>query len=213
VHLRIAEHEPAEALGLLDGDEVDLVLTYDYSLAPTSFDRTVQATPLWSTPWALAVPDVAADASGPSTAVFTRYRDHGWIVNSRDTADEDVVRTIASIAGFAPRIAHRADSLDLVEDLIVAGLGVGLLPADRPTAPGVRLLPLTDPDVRMRAYAVTRAGRAVWPPLALVVGLLTQTQPPDCGISGTEESPTSRRDHETEDHGRPPEYRRPAPYR
>jgi DNA-binding transcriptional LysR family regulator len=54
----------------------------------------------------------------------------------------------------------------------VAGLGVGLLPLDRPVAPGVRLLPLVDPDVRLRAYAVTRAGRVSWPPLALVVDLL-----------------------------------------
>ena len=59
-----------------------------------------------------------------------------------------------------------------MEDLIVAGLGVGLLPLDRPVAPGVRVLPLTDPDVLLRAYAVIRSGRAAWPPLALVVDLL-----------------------------------------
>ena len=77
------------------------------------------------------------------------------IVNSRDTADEEVNRIIASMAGFTPDVAHRVDSLELVQDLIVAGLGVGLLPGDAPTIPGVRLLRLRDPDVRMRAYAVT----------------------------------------------------------
>ena len=71
-----------------------------------------------------------------AVAVFAGYRDDDWIVNSRNTADEDVVRTLASMAGFAPRVVHRADSLDLLEDLIVAGLGVGLLPLDRPVAPG-----------------------------------------------------------------------------
>jgi DNA-binding transcriptional LysR family regulator len=76
------------------------------------------------------------------------------------------------MAGFAPRVVHQADSLDLLEDLIVAGLGVGLLPLDRQVAPGVRMLPLSDPDVHLRAFAVTRAGRAAWPPLALVVDLL-----------------------------------------
>src|ERR671929_34014 len=45
-------------------------------------------------------------------------------------AEEDVVRLIASLAGFDPSIAHHADSLELVEDLIAAQLGVGLLPAD-----------------------------------------------------------------------------------
>ena len=48
------------------------------------------------------------------------YADRTWIVNSRNTADEDAVRTFGALAGFAPRIAHQIDSLDLVEDLIVA---------------------------------------------------------------------------------------------
>jgi DNA-binding transcriptional LysR family regulator len=172
VHLQIAEHEPVEALGLLAGDAVDLALVYDYTPAPVSFDRTVEATPLWSAAWGLAVPAGADDGTGNAVSVFARHRTADWIVNSRNTADEDVVRILASMAGFAPRVVHRADSLDLLEDLIVAGLGVGLLPLDRPVVPGVRLLRLADPDVRLRAYSATRAGRAVWPPLALVVDLL-----------------------------------------
>ena len=59
-----------------------------------------------------------------------------------------------------------------MQDLIVAGLGVGLLPADQPPAPGVRVLPLRRPEVALRASAVTRAGRERWPPLALVTDLL-----------------------------------------
>ena len=119
------------------------------------------------------MPASGKTTAGNAVAVFARHRDDDWIVNSRNTADEDVVRTIASMAGFAPRVVHRADSLDLVRDLIVAGLGVALLPADGPTPPGVRLLPLADPDVRLRSYALTRVGRTAWPPLALVVNLLT----------------------------------------
>ena len=172
VHLRIAEHEPDEALALLASDGVDLALTYDFTLAPAAFDRGVTVTPLWSAPWGLAVPARPPDDDPDAVATFARHRAHDWIVNSRNSADEEVVRTLASMAGFAPRIVHRADSLELVEDLIVAGLGVGLLPVGRPTAPGVQVLPLIDPAVALRAYAVTRAGRAVWPPLALVVGLL-----------------------------------------
>jgi DNA-binding transcriptional LysR family regulator len=75
------------------------------------------------------------------------------------------VRTLASLAGFAPRIAHEIDSLELVEDLILAGYGVGLLPIGRPTAAGVKVLPLSEPKAVLTAYAVTRRGRATWPPL------------------------------------------------
>ena len=167
VGLRIHEHEPSEAFGLLAADAVDLALTYDYNLAPAAFDATLEAIPLWEAPWSLGVP-VASPA-----ARFADIAGEPWIVNSRNTADEDVVRTVAALEGFQPRIEHRADSLELVQDLIVAGLGVALLPAGGTTLPGVRLLPLTGPPVRLRSYAVTRRGRAGWPPLSLVLSLLS----------------------------------------
>jgi DNA-binding transcriptional LysR family regulator len=172
VELSIHEHEPAEALALLAADDVDLALTYDYTLAPATFDATVVTQPLGHTRWALGVPAQQADGAGSALDVFARFADRSWIVNSRNTADEEVVRTVASLAGFHPSVTHRADSLDLVQDMIVAGLGVGLLPAGQPAAPGVTLLPLRDPEVVLRAYAVTRLGRSAWPPLALLLRLL-----------------------------------------
>ncbi len=171
VRLLVHEHEPFEAFDLLAGDDVDLALTYDYDLAPAAFDRTFEATPLWTTPWSLGVP-ASEQSSGDATEVFRRFERHDWIVNSRNTADETVVRTLASLAGFEPAVTHRVDSLDLVQDLILAGLGVGLLPADVTLQSGVRLLPLMRPDVRLRSYAVTRRGRADWPPLRLVLDRL-----------------------------------------
>ena len=53
VQLHIHEHEPAEALGLLAADEIDLALTYDYNLAPARFDRSLVSQPLGRTPWSL----------------------------------------------------------------------------------------------------------------------------------------------------------------
>jgi DNA-binding transcriptional LysR family regulator len=172
VRLQVHEHEPVEALDLLAADDVDLALTYDYDLAPATFDASLEARALGSAAWSLGVPAGADPAPGSALAVFGQWRDADWIVNSRNTADDEVVRTVASLAGFRPRIAHRADSLELVQDMIVAGMGVGLLPADQPTVPGVALRPLRDPRVWMRSYAVTRRGRERWPPLALVLGLL-----------------------------------------
>jgi DNA-binding transcriptional LysR family regulator len=178
VRLRILEHEPAEALELLAQDEIDLALVYDYTLAPVAHDAALRVTPLWTAPWELGVPATDTTAGADTTdddapAVFRRFADSGWIVNSRNVADEHVIRTIASLAGFEPRIAHRADSLELVQDLIVGGLGVGLLPADDPVVAGVRLVALRRPDVALRSYAVTRPGRETWAPLRLVMRLLS----------------------------------------
>jgi len=178
VRLHLLEQEPAEALGLLAADEVDLALTYDYNLAPVGFGRDLQAEPLARTPWHLGTPS-GPGPRGTAVEVFRRYRDDTWIVNSRNTADEDVIRVVASLAGFEPRITQRADSLDLVQDMILAGLGVGLLPVGRPAVRGVTLRRLRQPEAIQRSYAVTRRGHAAWPPLALVLRLVLQTAGPD----------------------------------
>jgi DNA-binding transcriptional LysR family regulator len=172
VRLLVHEHEPGEALALLVADDVDLALTYDYNLAPATFDAALSDVPLGTTEWGLGVPADGPRPAGASERVLAAFRDADWIVNSRNVADEEAVRTLASLAGFAPRVAHRADSLELVQDMIAAGLGVGLLPAGQPTRAGVAVLPLPDPPVTLRAYAVTRSGRSAWPPLALVLRLL-----------------------------------------
>jgi DNA-binding transcriptional LysR family regulator len=177
VRLHLLEQEPAEALGLLAADEVDLVLTYDYNLAPATLGRGPhsqqwQSRPLGPTPWSLGTPS-GPGPRGTAVDVFRRYRDQPWIVNSRNTADEEVIRVVASLAGFEPRITQRADSLDLVQDMILAGLGVGLLPASR-SVRGVSLRRLRQPEVIQRSYAVTRRGHAAWPPLALVLRLLAE---------------------------------------
>ena len=169
VRLKIHEHEPLEADRLLSRDEVDLVLTYDYNLAPTTTDRAVKKASLWSADWGLGVPSSMAAGGEDATGLFRRHRESGWIVNSRNTADEEVVHTLASMAGFAPTIAHRVDSLELVQDLIRAGLGVGLLPLDQPTNPAVDVLTLHNPTLTLRAYTATRRGRSQWAPLAVVL--------------------------------------------
>jgi DNA-binding transcriptional LysR family regulator len=171
VQVLIHEYEPIEALDLLAHDDVDLALVYDYNLAPLSLPADVVATPLWNVEWALGVP--AGEGGRRGTADLAAYADRPWIVNSRNSADEEVVRALASLAGFRPRVTHRIDSLELVEDLIEAGRGVGMLPRTWRPGPGVRVLPLDPPGALLRAYAVIRRGRDGWPPLRLLVDRVT----------------------------------------
>ena len=130
----ISEYEPIEAFALLTNDDLDLALTYDYNLAPASPGPVLRdRRPVVGSVGTCRTLPTRSDRAADIAA----YADRAWIVNSRNTADEDAVRTLASLAGFSPHIAHEIDSLDLVEDLIVAGFGVGLLPIGRPTHPGV----------------------------------------------------------------------------
>lgn len=164
VTVMIAEHEPLEAHDLLARDDVDLALTYDYNLAPAALRSDFTATALWTMEWGLGTH--VTQRPGP----LSSYADSNWIVNSRNTADEEVLRILASMAGFTPRITHKIDSLELIDDLIAAGHGVALLPVERTDQhSGVRVRRLDDLEVIMRTYAVIRRGREQWPPLRLVL--------------------------------------------
>jgi DNA-binding transcriptional LysR family regulator len=169
VEVAVSEYEPLEAFNLLVDDDLDLAITYDYNLAPASPDPVLETLALWSTPWGLGV---RADTAADGTADLRAFADSTWIVNSRNTADEDAVRTLAALAGFTPHIVHQIDSLDLVEDLILDGHGVGLLPVNRPLRDGLTILTLSDPSVILTAYAVIRRGRSNWPPLRTILDRL-----------------------------------------
>lgn len=182
VRVVLTEAEPDEARSLLANDSIDLALIYDYTLAPADTDTGRTALPLWEADWSLGVPTSSETVSPllnrSAAGVFGDYRDSEWIGNSRNMADEQVGRVIASLAGFEPKLTHTADSLDLVEELIVAGMGIGLLPADRPAHAGVTMLPLTAPSVRQRVSAVARRGHTEWPPLRLILDRLAAASSP-----------------------------------
>ena len=173
VRVVLHEYEPREAFDLLARDDLDLALVYDYDLAPVSLPRDVVSARLWTAPWGLGVP---AHEEAAAPADLSAFADRPWIVNSRHTADEGALRTLASTAGFAPLVTHRIDNLDLVAELVAAGLGVALLPLGRDFA-GVRVLPLPGTGTVLRAYAVVRRGRDAWPPLRLLLDRLTLDQP------------------------------------
>ena len=160
----IHEHEPAEAFALLAADEVDLALVYDYTSRRVAFDAALRARRRCGPrPGASASPPAPARRparGGDAPAVFRRYADAGWIVNSRNTADEHVVRTIASIAGFEPRdrAPRRQPRARAGPDRRRARRRRCCPPtAARRRASGV--LALRGPAVALRAYAVTRRGR------------------------------------------------------
>ena len=54
--------------------------------------------------WGLGVPRSEAATDSEATRLFDRYRERDWVVNSRNTADEDVVLTLASMADFADAV-------------------------------------------------------------------------------------------------------------
>ncbi len=125
----ISEYEPIEAFALLIDDDLDLALTYDYNLAPASPGPVLETEPLWSVTWGLGVP---ADYPDGPADIATMRTERGSSTPATQLTKTPCGRWRRWPVS-SPRIAHEIDSLDLVEDLIIAGYGVGLLPIGRPT--------------------------------------------------------------------------------
>src|SRR4029079_14852654 len=97
-----AEHEPEEALTLIAQDRVDLAVVYDFPPAMRVFDDRVEATPLWTARWGLGGPAADPAPAGEAVATIARYRDHEWIVNSRNDADELAGGNGGALSGTTP---------------------------------------------------------------------------------------------------------------
>ena len=168
LELELQEREPTEVDELLDADQIDLGFVYDYTLVPRR-GRHVRSM-LCSSPMMLAVPaesPVPARISTP--ADLESLRDKPWIGNSRDPGDDELASRLCGMSGWTPRIRDRADSLELVIDLVLAGRGVCLLPAEVPGADRVRMVPLALARTDRRMWSVVRAGTQAWPATMAVI--------------------------------------------
>jgi DNA-binding transcriptional LysR family regulator len=119
----VREHEPEDGIPLLRSGALDVLVSESYEdvTAPPAggLDQRV----LLSEPLLVALP-----APAPGTVALTGLRDAPWIGGVAGTQYVDAVEHACRAAGFAPRIAHRADDASMILGLGAAGIGVGLLP-------------------------------------------------------------------------------------
>jgi len=168
VRLELQEREPTEVEALLDADQIDVGFVYDYSLVPRTWHHP--HTLLSATTMVLAVGDQAEVPDRIRTpSDLNAFRDVEWIGNSRDSGDDELSTRLAALGGWTPRISHRADSLELVVDLVLAGHGVSVLSSDALEVSRVRTVPLHLAHVERRMWSVTREGAQGWPATRVVV--------------------------------------------
>jgi DNA-binding transcriptional LysR family regulator len=168
LELEIQEHEPDEVDELLDNDLVDLGLIYDYTLVPRG-GRGV-CTLLSTVEMKLAFHpdlDVPQRIRTPEDLAAVRHAD--WIGNSRDSADDELAARLCALAGWQPRVRHRADSLDLVVDLVFATRGVCLLAEDAAESRRLRTVSIDFARTDRRMWSVVRDGAQDWPATRTVI--------------------------------------------
>ena len=163
----ISEYEPIEAFALLADDDLDLALTYDYNLAPASPGPVLETVPLWCIPWGLGVPGDAPDAPADVPHTPTAPGSSTRATPPTRTRFARLVRSPASHR--ASRTRSTAWNWSRTSSSRIRGWA----PADRSTHRRWREgIPLGRPEVVLTAYAVTRIGRATWPPLRVVLDRL-----------------------------------------
>jgi DNA-binding transcriptional LysR family regulator len=170
LRIELQEREPSEVVDLLADDRIDLGYVYDYSLYQQFAPDGGAVQLVCCTPMVLAVPEVIKVSESISSAVDLRQFQHlPWVVNSRGDQDGELVSRLCGVAGFAARVAHRADSLGLILDFVAAELGIAVVPAFAPARAGVRFVPLAGIDLQRRMFAVTRPGGYRRPGLDLII--------------------------------------------
>jgi len=87
---------------------------------------------------------------------------------------DDVLRSLAVITGVHPRITQRVNDFRVVEELVLAGLGVALLPRYVVTARPLARRPLHGVHAARRIEAVTRVGASTRPAVAAVLQVLQE---------------------------------------
>jgi DNA-binding transcriptional LysR family regulator len=98
--------------------------------------------------------------------------DESWVGVEGGLVLDDVMRSLTAVSEVQPRIVQRVNDFRVVEELVLAGVGIALMPR---YAMGVRDLvrkPLSGVRAARRIEAVTRTGAATRPAVAAVVEIL-----------------------------------------
>lgn len=98
--------------------------------------------------------------------------DEPWIGVEWGLMVDDVLRSLAATSGVQPRIVQRVNDFRVVEELVMAGVGVALLPRYVLTTRKVIRKPLSGVRIARRIEAVTRVGATTRPAIAAVINIL-----------------------------------------
>jgi DNA-binding transcriptional LysR family regulator len=125
---------------------------------------------LLTEPLLLTVP---SDDDGDAPVALAAREGASWIAGLAGTQYAAVLERACRSAGFEPRVVHRADDAVLVQALVVARLGIALVPALAclPSV-DVRFAEVSPPAPRRHVWALARRGAVRRPALAATLDAL-----------------------------------------
>lgn len=156
-----------EGLRELQLGALDIWIDQHYTALPgPDVDRLAEHQ-LLVEPVCIAVP--TADDRGPDLAA---YRGDAWAGDAPDSACGRLLHRLSGDAGFVPEVRYLTGDLEVISQLVAAGVAVAVLPRLAMTRmpDGVTVHPL--PGVERRVVALTRTASTERPAVALVVAEL-----------------------------------------
>lgn len=169
--ITLVEHEPPEALELLQEGEVDLVLAFAYPESAGDGDSSVEVVPLLEDPLLAVVPP-GHPLVRRSRAQLSDLAGETWIAGC-ERCRRHLLHACAG-EGFTPTIAFATDDYVAVQSLVAAGVGValvaelGLRAAQRPD---IAVVELEQSPARQVFAVLPRASRRPPPVEAAVAAL------------------------------------------
>lgn len=97
-----------------------------------------------------------------------------WIGVEGGLMVDDVLRSLAAVSGVQPQIVQRVNDFRVVEELVLAGVGIALLPRYVRIVRDLPRKPLSNVRAARSIEAVVRAGASKQPAVAAVIRILQQ---------------------------------------
>ncbi|MBY8860091.1 LysR family transcriptional regulator [Nocardia sp. CA2R105] len=123
------------------------------------------------------------------TVALAELSDERWIGVEGGLMVDDVLRSMSTITGTIPRIAQRINDFRVVEELVLTGAGIALMPRYVAITRDLIRIPISDIRIARRIEAVTRAGAAAQPSIAATLEILRTI----CRQIATDQPATNRR--------------------
>lgn len=146
--------EPEDALPAIKRREIDVILSYEWSVLPSLHDEGIDRERLVTEPVYLILPRNHRLARESGAVSLAELKKADWIVGHASTSMLDVVQAAAARLGFEPRTYFKSMDGQVMLSAVEAGLGVALLPS--------LILEGCPADVAVREIADLHIERTIW---------------------------------------------------
>ena len=181
LRLRLKQLESVDPLNLLRDQEADLVLVFEYDIAPRPVDRTFMHFDIADDAICALLP-IDHPLAERETVDLIDLADDYWVLRNHRPPYERIHDQMFRHAGFKPRLAFWTDDYQSLQGLVAARVGVGLAPSlsIAQHRPDIVVRPLGTPQFTRRVRLVTTAEFGATPVAKALIGALRQA-----GISNT----------------------------